>query len=168
MNESIEEEQIAAFLAPLEKIQPAARRRRPRLRVGRLALVGAALLVVAGGAVAATQRFGVLRHGIISASPSRLHCAVIGRSSDHAAAYFTANGYRVLWHFETYHARYISKPHGRVPGAVEGFSKAFSGPPPDAIVSRVAPIGPKPKTLTVFTQASHDPNAPRVRRPPCH
>jgi hypothetical protein len=169
MYEDFDDPRIEAFLSPLARIAPAARRPRPPVRVRRLAVIVLALVAITGVAVAATRgsHHGPLHHATLTPIASALTCSgIIGKSPKHAAAYLSAHGYKVSWRFETYAGRALSKPHGSRPGFVEGHSKTLARPRPGTVVSDVAPTD-TPKYVVVFTQARGDPNAPRIVPPKC-
>jgi hypothetical protein len=169
MPKNFDDPRVEAFLSPLARIAPAARRPRPPVRVRRLALVALGLVAITGVAVAATRNshHGPLHHVIATPNPSPLTCSgIIGKSPKHAAAYLSAHGYKVSWRFETSAGHALSKPHGTQPGAVEGYSKTVAKPPAGTVVSDVAPTD-TPKYVVVFTQARSDPNAERIVPPKC-
>jgi hypothetical protein len=159
---------IETFLAPLARIRPAARQRPEPHPVRRLVLVATVLiLLIGGGAFAATKVFGPLHHAVITPPRTPITCSgVIGGSAHHAATYFATHGYQVSWRFMHWGAQVESGVQGSGVQAIGGsHSETIEKPPPDSVVWDATRVGPN--QVIVQVQAPDDPNAPQLVQPNC-
>ncbi len=193
--EELEEELVQALLAPLAQVRPVAlRRSRAARRWRRPTVIGAgvaALLALVGGGMAAAGAFGPL-HGAVLRAPApdislngTNACQLVGQTAAQADKVLTENGYRVEWRFMHWGSQLIpaqvsttvgpsasgpTTTSGTTPapaGAVAGYESSPTTVPGDSVVWQLFSDTGVAKTVLVFVEAPHDPDAPTIETPSC-
>lgn len=168
-NETQEGRRVREALSPLEKVDPVALRpKRRRVRMGRLAGIAAAgVLVAAGAAFAASRAFDPSDAEQQPIATSLTCLGVIGEPAKRAGETLAARGYHVSWRFVTYGTQAPQIEGTGVVGVSGGKSVVIDRPRANTIVNDVAKDGRTVNGIIVLTQDPEDPNAPKLVAPSC-